>query len=251
MNTEIAPLNNVNVRRALIAAVDRDAVRQLYGGTLDGPLQTQYLPPGIPGFSLAGGLSGPSLDFMEHPSGDLTLARSYLVKAGYPNGRLDATFNFPIESDPIAQRVAEVIRTDLAPLGITVHPEIVTASEDNHQCDTPKIEPALCLTGFEADFGDGEAMLQPDFYGPSIASSNNEDTSLLNDPVVNEAISKADTLPTGLDRNKAWAFVDDLISADAPGIPDAFGVNYLPESRDVHGVVTAELGWDLSYSWVN
>ena len=200
---------------------------------------------------MSGGLDGPKLDFMAHPNGDLALARSYLIKAGYPSGRLDVTLDWPIESDPVAERVAEVVRTNLSPLGVKVVPEIVTTSKKEDECSTPKIEPALCQSVWQADFNDGEAMLQVVFDGNAISSTTNNNDSLLNDPVVNSAMAKADLIPDGTMRDKAWAFVDDLITADAPGIPDVWDGNYFPQSRNVHGVITAEIGWDFSYTWIS
>ena len=61
LNTTIKPLDNVNVRKAIIAAFDRDAARKARGGKFTGDIPTHYLPPGLPG--LRGGRrdEGPGL----------------------------------------------------------------------------------------------------------------------------------------------------------------------------------------------
>src|SRR3954451_8146980 len=56
--TTIKPLDNVNVRRAILAAFDRDAALKARGGKFTGDIPTHFLPPGIPGFEEAGGLKG-------------------------------------------------------------------------------------------------------------------------------------------------------------------------------------------------
>src|SRR5690349_8505907 len=70
MNTTVKPFDNINVRKAVIAGFDRDAMRLVRGGELVGDIPTHIIPPGLPGFEEAGGLKGPGLDFMSHPAGD-------------------------------------------------------------------------------------------------------------------------------------------------------------------------------------
>ena len=55
LNTAKAPFNNINVRKAVIAASNREALRDTRGGALAGGLATHFIPPGIPGFQQAGG----------------------------------------------------------------------------------------------------------------------------------------------------------------------------------------------------
>src|SRR2546428_9905419 len=58
LNTKIKPLDNVNVRRALSAAIDRTALRQTRGGPTLGTLATHFIPPGIGGGPGPGGAEG-------------------------------------------------------------------------------------------------------------------------------------------------------------------------------------------------
>ena len=59
LNTTIKPFDNINVRKAIIAAFDRDAALKARGGKFTGDIPTHFLPPGIPGFEEAGGMAGP------------------------------------------------------------------------------------------------------------------------------------------------------------------------------------------------
>ena len=45
MNTTIPPFDDVNVRRAVIAGFDREAMRLTYGGKVSGDIPTHFLPP--------------------------------------------------------------------------------------------------------------------------------------------------------------------------------------------------------------
>ena len=69
MNTTIKPFDNLNVRRAVVAGFDREAMRLTRGGELIGDIPTHYIPPEVPGFDEAGGLEGPGIDFMSEPGG--------------------------------------------------------------------------------------------------------------------------------------------------------------------------------------
>ena len=81
MNSTIKPFDNLNVRKAVVAASDRKALQLTRGGTAAGDLATHFLPVDFPGFEEAGGAKGPSLDFMANPSGDMALAKKYMLAA--------------------------------------------------------------------------------------------------------------------------------------------------------------------------
>jgi len=74
-NTTRKPFNDARVRRALTAAIDREAIvrRITRGGE---PAATAFTPPGIPGYTPPAGTSH-----------DPVLARRLLAEAGYPGGR--------------------------------------------------------------------------------------------------------------------------------------------------------------------
>jgi peptide/nickel transport system substrate-binding protein len=86
MTTTVEPFDDVNVRKAVIAGFDREAMRLARGGRLIGDIPTHFISPGIPGFDEAGGMKGPALDFLSKPKGDLALAGEYFKKAGFASG---------------------------------------------------------------------------------------------------------------------------------------------------------------------
>jgi len=47
-NTKIKPFDNLNVRKAVIAAFDRTAMRQAFGGPLTGQIPTHFIPRASP-----------------------------------------------------------------------------------------------------------------------------------------------------------------------------------------------------------
>src|ERR1700754_3231284 len=98
-NTRVKPFDDVNVRKAIVASFDRNALRQAFGGPLTGEIPTHWIPPGQPGFEEAGGKAGPGDDFLAKPEGDMALAAEYMKKAGYPSGKYDGSETFSAVSD--------------------------------------------------------------------------------------------------------------------------------------------------------
>ena len=74
LKSDVKPFDDINVRKALSAAFDRNALRQAFGGPLTGDIPTHFIPPGQPGFEEAGGAKGPGVDFLAKPEGDMALA---------------------------------------------------------------------------------------------------------------------------------------------------------------------------------
>ena len=104
LNNTIKPFDDPNVRKAISAVMDRDALRKAFGGPLVGKIPTHWIPPGQPGFEEAGGDAGPGVDFLAKPEGDLNLAMEYMKKAGYSSGKYDGGETFTGVSDNATQQ---------------------------------------------------------------------------------------------------------------------------------------------------
>ena len=85
LNTSVPPFNNINLRKAVVAASNRSAYLLARGGQLVGTVSTHFIYPEVPGFQQAGGAAGFGQDFVSHPTGDMTVACKYMKLAGYPN----------------------------------------------------------------------------------------------------------------------------------------------------------------------
>jgi peptide/nickel transport system substrate-binding protein len=250
LNTRQKPFDNVNVRRAIVAAFDRDALRKAFGGPLVGDLPTHYIPPGQPGYDQAGGAKGPGLDFMSHPTGDMALAAEYMKKGGFPSGKYTGGETFTAVSDNATQQlnVTEVAAQQFAKLGFKVKIKGVTRDAMYTKfCQVPKSEPPICPSvGWLKDFADPETMLGPVFNGKNILSVGNSNFALLDDPKANAEMDKAETINDPAKRNQAWGQVDKTVTSLAPGIPWLWDKQPILHSNDVSGVVNvANASWDL------
>ena len=82
LNTTKKPFDNINIRKAVIAGFDRDALRKTRGGEFIGPIAQGFIPPGIPGFEESGGEKGfDGIDYMANPKGDPAVMKKYLDAA--------------------------------------------------------------------------------------------------------------------------------------------------------------------------
>jgi peptide/nickel transport system substrate-binding protein len=233
LNTRLAPLTNLDVRRAIVAALDR---RALLGtrGPLAGHLANGYLPAGIPGFQAAGGYKqNTNLDFMKSPSGNMAVAKKYMLAArrhGVAHINADGVYTGPpvnavSANDAPDIATSQTAQKQLAKLGFQLN--LIDVSETElytHFCTTPQVQKtdkiAFCMNvEWAADYSDPAPLLTPTFDGSSIVPTGNVNFSLLNSRAINTAIAKASRLPVGPKRNNSWAKVNQMIAAAAPGAP--------------------------------
>jgi peptide/nickel transport system substrate-binding protein len=255
MNTTVKPFDNLDVRKAVIAGFDRNAMRLTRGGELIGDMPTHLLNPGIPGFEEAGGLKGPGFDFLANPSGDMNLAAEYLKKAGYPTGKITGGQKLLMvgTAEGVAQKAAEVAKENFEKLGFQVTLRLVTQdSMYTKFCNVPKAAVAICPNyGWLKDFADGQTFLDPTFNGKNILPANNSNISQLNDPKINAAMRDAEVITDPDARARAWAEIDKMITAQAPVIPWNWDKQPVIRSKDVNGVVNQfNAQWDLSFTSV-
>ena len=254
LNTQKPPFNDINVRKAVIAGSDREALRNTRGGELFGPVATHFIPPLIPGFEEAGGLEGPDLDFVKDPNGDAKLAASYMKKAGFKSGKCEGSkcsVTMVGDSDPPGKDTATVFKSQLEQLGFKVNFQPVDHSIMYTKfCSVPSNEPNVCPNvGWIKDFNDPQSILQVPFSGDSINPSNNSNWPQLDDPKINKAIADAVTITDEKQRAETWGKIDDQIMAQAPAVPWIWDNDVLVRSANVDGVANLFNGeWDLAYT---
>jgi peptide/nickel transport system substrate-binding protein len=253
------PLDNLNIRKALIANADRDAIRKVAGGAAIGPIAQSYIPPGIPGHDESGGVKGfTDLDWMQSETGDPAVARKYMdlaEKDGAPvkDGKYvgNDTMEAVVANTGDGLKGAEVMAADMRELGFKV--DIKQVPQDTLYtkfCNVPKNEPHICVgIGWVKDFQDPQSLLQAPFNGDAIPPSANSNWSQLNVPEINAAMDAAAKLPIGDERNQAWADVNKMIVEQAPALLTTWDDNFQTESENVAGVMNGyTTAWDLSFS---
>jgi peptide/nickel transport system substrate-binding protein len=253
MNTKIAPFNDLNVRKAVAAGFDRDALRLTRGGAVIGDIATHYIPPGLAGFDEAGGLKGPGDDFMANPKGDMNLAAEYFKKAGYASGKYEGNQELLMVADNTepGSKTAEVAKEQFENLGFKVRMRQVTHETMYTKfCNVPKADVAICPNvGWLKDFADPQTYLDPTFNGENILPANNSNWSQLDDKAVNKEMDDAALLTDPEERAKAWAEIDKKVTALAPAINWLWDKTPNIRSENVNGVIDEDNGlWALAYT---
>jgi peptide/nickel transport system substrate-binding protein len=259
LNTKVKPFDNLNVRKAIIAGFDRNALRLTRGGAEVGPIAQGWIPPGIPGFEESGGEKGfTEFDWMQKNEGDPAIAKKYMLAAkedGVPvsdDGKYagkDKLLTIATNADPGLQ-TAQVAQAEFQKLGFKLNfRKVPQDTLYTKFCGVPKQKVAVCPNvGWFKDFTDPESMLEPTFDGKAIKPAGNVNWSQLDDPEINKAMEEA-ALVTGEDRNQAWADINKQIVAQAPGIPYSWDDSFNLQSKDVNGVMNGyNTTWDLSFS---
>jgi peptide/nickel transport system substrate-binding protein len=261
LNSTIAPFDNLDVRRAVVAAADRRALQLSRGGQAAGTVATHFLPLDFPGHAEAGGAKGTGADFLANPRGDMAVARRYMLAAKRTDPSLpidgdgrwtgdEPLLMVTVDADP-GRKTGEVAAAQLEKLGFKI--KFRTASADalgTKFCGLPAAKVAICPNfSFTRDYNDPQGLLDPVFNGRSIAPANNPNWSQLDDPALNRAMDAAAKLPVGAARNRAWGEVDRMATALAPGIPFLWDTVPTVEAADVRGVINPyTTGWDLSFT---
>ena len=245
-----------------MAAFNRESLLKTRGGREVGPIAQGYIPPGVPGFDESGGEKGfADLDYMQHPAGDLDLAKQYMLKAkdeGVPvddQGRYTGSEKLTMiatNADPGLQ-TATVAQGQLQSLGFELtFRKVPQDTLYTRFCNVPASGWDICPNvGWFRDFTDPQSLLEPTFKGAAIKPQGNVNYSMLDVPEIDDAMTEAATVPAGAERNKAWADINRMVVEQVPGIPYSWDDSFQLASKDVQGVMNGyTTTWDFAYSSV-
>jgi peptide/nickel transport system substrate-binding protein len=255
VNNKVGPFSNINLRKALWAALDRTAMDKARGGELVTNVMTHFIFPTIPGFEQAGGLKGPLVDYNEHPEGSPAVAEKYMKLAGYPSGRYTGgkTLEVVGSRGSPQEQDAEIVNQTLKNLGFQTKFTLVeSATMYSKYCGVPKQEVDVCPSvGWAADFADPQTVLNITFNGKFIDSTGNVNWGQTNVPQINAAMSAAETVQGQSARASAWAKIDEELVKQAAAIPFDWDKQPNIEGSEVVGV--GDL-WDVGewdYNWTS
>jgi peptide/nickel transport system substrate-binding protein len=253
LNTTVKPFDDLNVRKAVSAGMDRDALRLTRGGEAIGDIATHYLPPGLAGYEEAGAAEGFGLDFMANPKGDKALMAEYFKKAGFSSGKYEGTEKLLMvgDNEGVGGKTAEVAAEQLRGMGFNIELRQVTHDAMyNKFCNRPPSDTAICPNvGWLKDFSDPQTYLDPTFNGENIIQTNNVNWPELDVPEINKAMNDAKLLTDPAERAKAWAEIDRMVSEQAPTVNWIWDKDTSLQSSNVQGVIDESNGiWDWAHT---
>lgn len=164
MNCEIAPLDDVHLRRAIAFALDRPSRVRLANGSISAA--GQALPPALPGYQA---------DFAELQRTDLARARAELALSRYPDG-VREPIRVIVRDDAGGRQSFEMLQQDLAAIHVAIAP--VPMSFAQYLAETGKRRRAQAFySAWSMDFPDPSNFLDILFHSRSIHEENSENRS--------------------------------------------------------------------------
>jgi peptide/nickel transport system substrate-binding protein len=222
VNTKLVP--NVDCRRAIVYAADRDAMWQAYGGAVGGEMATSIQPPNIPGRQ--------AFDMYEAEPGyhgDKDKARDALAKCGKPDGFSTVMTYHGSDADKAA---AEAMRTSLGEVGIKVTlTTFETGTYALDQVGSPAFmaqnQIGLATYGWAADWPTGYGFMQPLLDGEAIQPTGNVNVPELDDPAINTLWHQAAQARSPEEREKLYAQIDHKALELAAVVPNIYVKSFL------------------------
>jgi len=226
ISTQVPPLTNVHCRRAVEYAASKVDYQTAYGGPVaGGPIATTASPPVLIGHK--------NFDLYEaatKPNGDLAKAKQELAACGQPNG---FTTGISYRSDrPKEVSTAQALQASLARVGIktSLH-GYPTATYTANFAGVPKYAHAhdlgIIVYGWAPDWPDGYGQFYFIADGAAISPAGNTNLSELNDPVVNNLLTKFGNTTADASRNALTSQIDMQVMKDAAFLPGVYAKNLL------------------------
>jgi ABC-type transport system substrate-binding protein len=184
MNTEMAPFDNVEVRRAVAAVVDREKYRLVKPGALS--VITQPIPRGVPGYD-------PSFAGQVH---DDAAALAHMAKAGYPfdpatgKGGYPVAIPYPVYKQGLPSFTAQLLQQDLAKIGLRIDLRVLSYPTFLSVTRRRGKSPLMPGTWTE-DYPDASDFLEPLFGSRAINDEDTSNVAFYKNPTVDALLDEA------------------------------------------------------------
>lgn len=206
LNVTIPPLDNLEVRKAINMAINKDRIIQIINGRA--VPANQPLPPSMPGYTA---------DYKGYEYNP-ELAKKMLADAGFPDGFDTELFANNTDPNP---RIAQAIQQDLAAIGVKAAIQSL-ASASVIEAGGAGTAPMVWSggMGWIADFPDPS-----NFYGPILGCAGNVEGgwnwSKFCDTAIDAEATAADSMidPAAPERLSMWSDVYGKVMEQAPWVP--------------------------------
>jgi ABC-type transport system substrate-binding protein len=202
MNVEVAPFDDVRVRRALNHAVNKQHLVKLLNG-LAVPSHG-ILPPGMPGRD----------DTIEPYAYDPAKAKALLAEAGYPDG---FSVEYVTIKDDNAEKLAQSLQADLAAIGVRM--EITLMSWATYLDATGSRDDApFSMGSWLQDYPDASNFLDVRFHSRMISEINSNNDSFYVNRELDGLLDAARRESDPAKREAMYRRVERILYDDAPWI---------------------------------
>ncbi len=222
MNTRMPPFDNVEVRRAVASAINRDHYRLLKPGYIT--VLTQLVPPGIPGFD-------PSVGGQHY---DYEAALEHMRKAGYPydpatgKGGWPRPIDYPLYDQGLLVFTAQLLQQDLAKIGLRIELKLVSWPAFLALQERPA-GAALSQGNWSMDYPDPSSFYDPLFTTRAIGPEGGHNSAFYSNPRFDHLVAEAHREDRTERRRALYAEAGAILCDEAPW---AFAYSY--HFYDVH-----------------
>ena len=204
---------NLNLRKAIAYGVNIEKYIELFTYNV-GQKSNSIYPPGVPGYSPAAELPYKY---------DLALAKEFLKKAGYPDGKGLAPLKFDIRgSDTRRRQMGEYIQQELRSLGIKVEVVINTFPAFLEKARKGQLQ--FWQGGWVLDYPDAENVLQ-------LLSSQNlppgQNYFNYENSDYDKLFQEVRVIEDGKRKFELMQKMEDLVNADLPWVMQYYARNYI------------------------
>ncbi|MGQ0842285.1 ABC transporter substrate-binding protein [Actinokineospora sp.] len=239
INPTVAPLDNIECRKAIEFAADRTGYQTAYGGTFSGgDIATTLMPSQIPGQE----------KFDLYPAGadnkgDVAKAKEALTKCGKPDG-FETNIAYRAER-PKEKATAESLQQSLARVGIKLTLKAFPAGDYFSQfAGNPPYVVAngigLSTNGWGADWNDGFGFLSQIVDSRVIRETGGSSNTSVRipevDKMLDDAISETDTAK----REKLWGAIDKRVMEEAVILPGVHAKSLLLRGKGLTNVFVSD-----------
>ncbi|MCI3273254.1 ABC transporter substrate-binding protein [Streptomyces cylindrosporus] len=241
LNVNVKPFDNVNCRKAVQYAVNKQSVLDAVGGSPKGDVASTLLPPNVNGYT----------KFDTYPTagnkGDVAKAKAALKACGQPNG---FSTTMTARSDrPAEVAAATAVQNSLKAVGIKVDiKQFPSGKYFSNFAGVPSYvhdhKLGILSMAWGSDWPTGYGFLEQIVDGGAIKPSGGTNLMELNDPAINKALATAIANTDAAARTKAWGDIDKMVMDNASVVPLFYRKNllYRPASATNVTVTQAYLG---------
>jgi dipeptide transport system substrate-binding protein len=230
MNTMRPPFDDVRVRRAVNMAIDKSAIIEaVYQGA--GVVAKNPIPPTLWSYN----------DDIEDYPYDPAAAQALMIEAGLAEGFDTDLWYLPVSRpyNPNGKRVAEMIQTDLAKIGIRT--TLVTHDWPVYRAKLQDGEPSMALYGWTGDNGDPDNFLHV-LLGCTAARTGGNNIAKWCNPEYDKLVNEAKLITDRREREALYRRAQEIFHDDAPWVPLAHSVVFMATRSNVTGFVMDPLG---------
>lgn len=241
-------VTDLDVRRALNYAFDRDAYVKAVGGYDVADPATTIMSPVTPGYKQYDAFPEAGEDAPGGPhTGNPEMAMELL------EGKDVATLKYCTANTELNQEIAAVVQAAFARAEISMEPEFIDPANYFPTVSTRTTDCDLMHSGWGQDYPDGETVIGTIMDGAQIRDEGNYNYSYFTDPEVESRIAE---LRQAEDRGGVAAEYGDLdefiMTEHAPLIPARYGRDFQIQGPRVGNAFVAPAwnNWDLTQVYV-